>query len=226
MRKPTHPQPLPSREGVRSYQSGGFLLAPLPGREGLGVGWLLKTEDACQNCFRDAVWVAGNVRVPEPDYRPPERFQPPRPRTVPNRTDMLAAVELHRQPHLPARQVDDKPLHHQLPRKPRPKMRDLVPDRDLRIRRMIAQLSSTPRHLGRDTGHRSKLRSGLVESNPPPTPPFKGGEKSADQFINSTAIAVASPPPMHSEASPRFWPVVSSADSNVASIRAPLAPIG
>ena len=39
-------------------------------------------------------------------------------------------------------------------------------------------------------------------------------------------MAVASPPPMHSEAMPRFWPDSSSADSKVASTRAPLAPIG
>ncbi len=190
------------------------------------MGWPLKTEDACQDRLGYAVWIAGNVGVPEPDHRPPQRFQPPRPRTVPNRVDVLAPVELHRQPHLPARQVDDKPLDHQLPSKPRPKIRDPMPDRDIRIRRMIAKLSSAPRHLGRDTGHRSKLLSRLVESNPPPTPPFQGGGKSAHQFHNSTAIAVASPPPMQSEASPRFCPVVSSADSNVARIRAPLAPIG
>lgn len=47
-----------------------------------------------------------------------------------------------------------------------------------------------------------------------------------DQFISSTAMAVASPPPMHSDATPRRSPRVWSADSKVASRRAPLAPIG
>ena len=51
---------------------------------------------------------------------------------------MLAPIELHSQPNLPAREVNDKPLHHQLPREPRPKIRDLMPDRDLRIGRVVA----------------------------------------------------------------------------------------
>ncbi len=190
------------------------------------MGWPLEVDDLCQDRFRHTVWITRNVRVPEPDHHPAESFQAPCANNIASRPNMLAPIELHRQPHLPARQVDDKPLHHQLPRKPRPKIRDLVPDRDLRIGRMIASLPSAPRHLGRDTGHLSRLRSGDAEGNPPPAPPFQGGGKSADQFISSTAIAVASPPPMQSEARPRFWPVVSSADSNVARIRAPLAPIG
>ena len=40
------------------------------------------------------------------------------------------------------------------------------------------------------------------------------------------ATAVASPPPMHSEATPRRRPYFSSAASNVTRIRAPEAPIG
>ena len=190
------------------------------------MGRPLEVDDLSQDRSRHTVWIAGNVRVPEPDHRPPQRFQLSGASNIANRADVLAAVELHRKPDLPARQVDDKPLHYQLPRKPRPKIRDPMPDRDLRIRRMIAQLPSTHRHLGRNARHPSRLRPGIVESNPPPAPPFQGGGKSADQFINSTAIAVASPPPMQSEARPRFWPVVSSADSNVAKIRAPLAPMG
>src|SRR4051794_18956967 len=42
----------------------------------------------------------------------------------------------------------------------------------------------------------------------------------------STATAIASPPPMHSEATPRFPPLSASAASNVTSTRAPLAPMG
>ncbi len=190
------------------------------------MGWPLEVDDLCQDRFRHTVWITRNVGVPESDHRPAEIFQLSSASNIANRVEVLAAVELHCQPHLPARQVDDKPLHHQLPRKPRPIIRHLVPDRNLRIGRMIAKLPSAPRHLGRDTGHLSRLRSRDAEGNPPPAPPFQGGGKLADQFINSTAIAVASPPPMQSEARPRFWPVVSSADSNVARIRAPLAPIG
>ena len=150
------------------------------------MGWPLKTDSACQDRLGYAVWIAGNVRVPEPDYRPAEIFQPPGPRRITKRVDMLAPVELDGQPHLPTRQIDDEPFHHQLPREPRAEMRDLVPDRDLRIGRMIAQFPSTPRHLGRDTGHLSRLRSRDAEGNPPPAPPFQGGGKSADQFISSS----------------------------------------
>src|SRR4051812_37203162 len=46
------------------------------------------------------------------------------------------------------------------------------------------------------------------------------------QSTSSTAIAVASPPPMHKVATPRFRPWVSSAEMRVARSRAPLAPIG
>ena len=147
------------------------------------MGWPLKTEDACQDRLGYAVWIAGNVGVPEPDHRPPQRFQPPRPRTVPNRVDMLAPIELHRQPHLPARQIDDKPLHHQLPCKPRAEIRDPMPDRDLRIGRVIAQLSRTPCHIGRNTRHAPRLRSGDAESNPPPAPPFQGGGRNTSSSI-------------------------------------------
>src|SRR5690606_38073701 len=43
---------------------------------------------------------------------------------------------------------------------------------------------------------------------------------------SSIAIAVASPPPMHSEATPRLSPRAFSACSRVTMRRAPLAPIG
>ena len=43
---------------------------------------------------------------------------------------------------------------------------------------------------------------------------------------SSIAIAVASPPPMHRLATPRFSPRVSSAPISVATMRAPDAPIG
>ncbi len=46
------------------------------------------------------------------------------------------------------------------------------------------------------------------------------------QCISSTAIATASPPPMHSEPTPRLAPRFSSAASSVARMRAPDAPIG
>ena len=46
------------------------------------------------------------------------------------------------------------------------------------------------------------------------------------QSVHSTAIAVASPPPMHSEATPRRNPRVFKALINVTTSRAPLAPIG
>ena len=42
----------------------------------------------------------------------------------------------------------------------------------------------------------------------------------------SLAMAVASPPPMHSEATPRLPPVARSAAISVTTRRAPLAPIG
>jgi len=42
----------------------------------------------------------------------------------------------------------------------------------------------------------------------------------------STAIAVASPPPMQSEAMPRFRPRFLSACNSVVVMRAPVAPIG
>ena len=102
------------------------------------MGWPLKTEDACQDRLGYAVWIAGNVGVPEPDHRPTKIFQPPCPRTVPNRVDVLAAIELHREAHLPTSQIDDKPFDDQLPREPRAKIRDLMPDRDLGIGRVVA----------------------------------------------------------------------------------------
>ena len=47
-----------------------------------------------------------------------------------------------------------------------------------------------------------------------------------DQATRSIAIAVASPPPMHSAATPFFRPCFSSACKRVTTIRAPDAPIG
>ena len=47
----------------------------------------------------------------------------------------------------------------------------------------------------------------------------------ADPII-SIATAVASPPPMHSDAKPLFLPYLRSAPSSVTTMRAPLAPIG
>ena len=44
--------------------------------------------------------------------------------------------------------------------------------------------------------------------------------------MRSTATAVASPPPMHSEATPLVSPYFSSAASKVTRMRAPEAPIG
>lgn len=49
-----------------------------------------------------------------------------------------------------------------------------------------------------------------------------GGEP----HTSSTASAVASPPPMQSEATPRFILFALSADSSVTTIRAPEQPIG
>src|SRR5258705_2990328 len=50
----------------------------------------------------------------------------------------------------------------------------------------------------------------------------------ADQLLHSpsTAIAVASPPPMHRLATPRFIPYLRSAPISVTRMRAPEAPIG
>lgn len=45
-------------------------------------------------------------------------------------------------------------------------------------------------------------------------------------YRSSTAIAVASPPPMHSAAIPRVLPRLRKAEINVATMRAPLAPMG
>src|SRR5690606_2349185 len=45
-------------------------------------------------------------------------------------------------------------------------------------------------------------------------------------YTSSSAMAVASPPPMHRLATPRLPPRASRAASRVATIRAPLAPIG
>lgn len=55
---------------------------------------------------------------------------------------------------------------------------------------------------------------------------FPSGADVGSQAINSTATAVASPPPMHNEARPFVPPVVSSAEINVVRMRAPEAPIG
>src|SRR5262245_40295616 len=45
-------------------------------------------------------------------------------------------------------------------------------------------------------------------------------------YIISSASAVASPPPMHNDATPRLPPVLRSAPSSVTTIRAPEAPMG
>src|SRR5439155_19381213 len=47
-----------------------------------------------------------------------------------------------------------------------------------------------------------------------------------EAYGNSIAIAVASPPPMHSAATPRFLPCLRSAPISVTTMRAPDAPIG
>lgn len=48
----------------------------------------------------------------------------------------------------------------------------------------------------------------------------------SDQCAISTAIAVASPPPMQRLATPRFNPLALSAEIKVARMRAPDAPMG
>src|SRR5204863_6003608 len=48
----------------------------------------------------------------------------------------------------------------------------------------------------------------------------------AKAYTSPTAIAVASPPPMHRVAMPRFLPSLRSAPISVTTIRAPDAPIG
>src|SRR3984885_2766265 len=53
-----------------------------------------------------------------------------------------------------------------------------------------------------------------------------GRDRRAACHMSSTAIAVASPPPMHRLAMPRFLPRAFSAYSNVVRMRAPVAPIG
>src|SRR5688572_13825752 len=63
-------------------------------------------------------------------------------------------------------------------------------------------------------------------------PHLRGGRTDADLGVDapharrSTATAVASPPPMQSEATPFVAPYFSMAPSNVTRIRAPDAPIG
>src|SRR5258708_28798256 len=51
-------------------------------------------------------------------------------------------------------------------------------------------------------------------------------DRRAAGHMSSTAIAVASPPPMHRLAMPRFLPRAFSAWINVVRMRAPVAPIG
>jgi len=158
------------------------------------VGRPLKTDNVCQDRLGYTVWVTSDIRVPESNHRPPQRFQPPRPPHIATRPNMLAPIELHRQPNLTTRQIDNKPLHHQLPRKPWPKIRDLVPDRDLRVGRIVAKLPSAPRHIGRDTGHLSRLRSDDAEGNPLPAPTFQAGGQ---------RISSSTPPPSLSLRPPR-----------------------
>jgi hypothetical protein len=53
-----------------------------------------------------------------------------------------------------------------------------------------------------------------------------GGQRSASAQIASMATAVASPPPMHREATPRFRPRARNACASVTRRRAPVAPMG
>ncbi len=85
-----------------------------------------------------------------------------------------------------------------------------------------------------DMGHAMRLAPlGLPDRRQGPDLASAAGDSSAEVAIErerhdrrSPAIAVASPPPMHSKAPPVVPPVARSAPSSVTRIRAPDAPIG
>src|SRR5262249_49090792 len=58
------------------------------------------------------------------------------------------------------------------------------------------------------------------------TPDGSGHGRGREAYTISTASAMPSPPPMHSDATPRRLPASRSADSSGTSTRAPDAPIG
>ena len=68
----------------------------------------------------DSIDICQHIAVPEADHAPAKRFQKIRTNLIAPRIDMLAAVQLYRQLHLPAGEINDVVANRQLAGKPRP----------------------------------------------------------------------------------------------------------
>ncbi len=146
-----------------------------------------------QNILGGAIRVRENVRVPKPHNPPTLALQILRAPLVRRRLiDMLATIELHPEPSLATSQIDNERRHHQLPRKRRPIPRNQLPDRPFGRRRIATQLSRPSGQFRIDTPqHVVSVARLATLANPPPTPPFQGGEKKS----RMAAIAPSSSPP-------------------------------
>jgi hypothetical protein len=114
------PEDFSSLQAELSSTSGelsdaGSPIAPLPAREGLGVGAAEALGSPQQDHLDHPVDILDHVGIPEPDDSPPSPFEEPRPHPVPRVIDMLPAVDLDDKLRLPAGEVDDIGRDRKLP---------------------------------------------------------------------------------------------------------------
>jgi len=76
--------------------------------------------DGGENHLHHAVGVLQNIVIPEPDYLPPQGFEPRGALIVIEALVMLAAIQLDYEPGSPARKVGDRVPNHELPGEARP----------------------------------------------------------------------------------------------------------
>ena len=154
--------------------------SPLPGREGLGVGPAEALGGLRQNVLGGPLGVGVHVAVPQPNDTPTKRLKRRRSlRVVTGLIMVLRAINLDREFRLSTCKIDDVPIDHQLPGKRRPVTRQQTPQHALRIGRLAAQRSCAIDHYFRNAAHGDSVERRALLANPPPTPPFQGGEKQA-----------------------------------------------
>lgn len=97
---------------------------------------------------------------------------------------MVAPVEFDSQLRVSAGHIEDVVSDNQLPRKSGAMISDQPPDRALSVGCVVAQFAGALGHQGRNAGHCEILAAVPAERNPPPTPPFLGGERSGLGWLN------------------------------------------
>ena len=131
-----------------------------------------------QNILGGSVGISQHVGIPQANDGPasaPEIYRPPL--IIRHAIDVLTAVELDGQPSATARQIDDERRNDELPGQSRPVPRNAMPDREFSRRGIVAQFARSSRQLWIDTAaHVASVSWRAARANPPPSPPFQGGE--------------------------------------------------